>query len=52
MGAQLPGRFKDFVTNPKPNGYQSVHTNLQLPDGRIVEVQIRMASPRYPLVTF
>jgi hypothetical protein len=39
-----PGRFKDFVTLPKPNGYQSLHTNLQLPDGRIFEVQIRTAS--------
>ena len=41
--AQL-GRFKDFVSRPKPNGYQSIHTNLRLPDGRVVEVQIRTAA--------
>ena len=40
---EVPGRFKDFVTRPKPNGYQSLHTNLQLPDGRVFEVQIRTA---------
>jgi (p)ppGpp synthase/HD superfamily hydrolase len=38
---EVPGRVKDFVRNPKPNGYQSIHTNLRLPDGRLVEVQLR-----------
>ena len=38
-----PGRFKDFVTQPKANGYQSLHTNMRLPDGRVFEVQIRTA---------
>ena len=38
---EVPGRFKDFVTHPKGNGYQSLHTNVRLPDGRTVEVQIR-----------
>jgi len=41
---EVPGRFKDFVTNPKPNGYQSLHTNVRLDDGRVVEVQIRTAA--------
>jgi ppGpp synthetase/RelA/SpoT-type nucleotidyltranferase len=40
---EAPGRFKDFVTRPKPNGYQSIHTNLMMGDGRVVEVQIRTA---------
>ena len=38
---EVPGRVKDFVRHPKPNGYQSIHTNLRLPDGRLVEVQLR-----------
>ena len=43
---EVPGRFKDFVRSPKPNGYQSIHTNLRLQDGsgRIVEVQLRTAA--------
>ena len=41
MWREVPGRFKDFVTRPKPNGYQSIHTNVTLADGRAVEVQIR-----------
>ena len=39
--SEVPNRFKDFVTRPKPNGYQSLHTNLRLPDGRVFEVQVR-----------
>jgi len=38
---EVPGRFKDFISRPKPNGYQSLHTNVRLPDGRIAEVQVR-----------
>ena len=38
---EVPGRVKDFVRNPKPNGYQSIHPTLRLPDGRLVEVQLR-----------
>ena len=32
---------KDYVTQPKPNGYQSLHLHLALPSGAPLEVQIR-----------
>lgn len=37
----IPERLKDWVTNPKGNGYESLHTSVIGPDGRYVEVQIR-----------
>lgn len=37
----VPERFKDFISVPKKNGYQSLHTTLMSSDGRAVEVQIR-----------
>ncbi|MBI2587296.1 bifunctional (p)ppGpp synthetase/guanosine-3',5'-bis(diphosphate) 3'-pyrophosphohydrolase [Candidatus Amesbacteria bacterium] len=33
--------MRDFIANPKPNGYHSIHTNVFGPEGRIVEIQIR-----------
>ncbi len=37
----IPERLKDWVTTPKGNGYESLHTTVIGPDGRYVEVQIR-----------
>ncbi|MBI1330021.1 MAG: RelA/SpoT family protein [Alphaproteobacteria bacterium] len=37
----IPERFKDFISNPKPNGYRSIHTTMIGPEQTRVEVQIR-----------
>lgn len=37
----IPERLKDWVTTPKSNGYESLHTTVIGPNGRYVEVQIR-----------
>ena len=41
LWTHIPREFDDYVTNPKPNGYRSLHTAVVGPGGRTVEVQIR-----------
>lgn len=37
----VPGRFKDYISQPKSNGYRSIHTTVSGRDGKLVEVQLR-----------
>lgn len=37
----VPGKIKDYIAFPKPNGYQSIHTTVYTGDGGALEVQLR-----------
>lgn len=39
--SMIPDRFKDFISTPKPNGYQSIHTGIIGPNRQRIEIQIR-----------
>lgn len=37
----IPNTFQDYISNPKSNGYQSLHTVVMGPQNRVIEIQVR-----------
>jgi GTP pyrophosphokinase len=47
MWTPVPNEFDDYISRPKQNGYQSLHTVVMAEDGRALEVQVRTVDMHY-----